>query len=1075
MSNIIFAFLGNIPKLDLWVHWEKFFLQINKSYKNNIYLVCHPINYTEYEKEYNTNTIKKEDNNYTKLIKVINEENIFIMKNEKHIRSEWGTWSLTDATLLMMQECLININNIKKFILVSDTCCPIYNINYIYTELCSHSKSYISGNNLSILQNEYNANNLKFFDDNNQIFKDKYNIKYSLYYNGWFILDIKHLQYFFIKSTNYEKKKLMYTKLNSNKSEYHCKRKNDKINIEILNDDTDLSNEEKTHLITIKQINDFFYKPKINEYLNGEKHNYCWPIDELYFGNFLMKMIIDKNLNIHDELMINNINTIKQNVKINKLALEELVTKYEEKISCNINIIEPFKNQMQDNHFISESDINIHVNTIIPHLNNDSLRLCSSTYVDWISYIFDPINLFREFKIKIEHLHNVNFKTFNYNDANRESYGSQTNFTNYKTYNDSLNTYLDNRKELERDILWCNFAINDFLNLDTPEIALEKLMQYDTNLEQNNYLKLFNNELLLTSILSGKDVFKNSASMPISWHPVEFRKWNAKNMVNSLVLMGYLYKMFLNNPFLDDKLYQFNNAYNYFKKILLQNKIIKLEKKIIGNTYIELPVVINYKNYNENNYGYIINPKTIIAARSSNCLFIRKCLNDSGINEISDILLKNPSFYISKVLNQIILDNLPKYGISIYNLEELTQINNTYRIESFYNVLNNNQNINNKINNLYIYLYSILPIVKIIDDNIIIKSANLNKNYKINKIINSGGWSNIYEITDLNNPTDKLILKNFRYDEQFNSSLHRLIILSFYDNLINIILSIIQKNISNLNLVNESVLIGIDTNKTNTDSKYIISINKKTDGNCLDLLITLINGKSSSDKILIFNKLCSLIFTKLFILQKFVRFIHNDLKLSNILYNKKEIISIDYNNYNNLNNIDILISDLGMSQIIINKYTYIGNPITQIKNNYFYKDILYFLIETIFDIKDDDITIYIINILKQIMNIELFNTIFPFVTNKKIDTNKIHQLNKESIKKNFVQFDDIFNEKYKLSGTVDDKYNIAEDKIFKIYKMFDIVNSSTTISNFDILNSNENKYYIKYLKYKNKYLKLKNN
>ena len=50
-------------------------------------------------------------------------------------------------------------------------------------------------------------------------------------------------------------------------------------------------------------------------------------------------------------------------------------------------------------------------------------------------------------------------------------------------------------------------------------------------------------------------------------------------------------------------------------------------------------------NYENKNYGTILTPNTLIAARANGSLFIRKCILNSGIELYSDFLLQYLTFF----------------------------------------------------------------------------------------------------------------------------------------------------------------------------------------------------------------------------------------------------------------------------------------------------------------------------------------------------------------------------------------------------------------------------------------------
>jgi hypothetical protein len=53
---------------------------------------------------------------------------------KKKVRTSWGTISLVKATLLLFEEAFKDKDN-KFFILLSDKCIPIYNLDYIYNKV----------------------------------------------------------------------------------------------------------------------------------------------------------------------------------------------------------------------------------------------------------------------------------------------------------------------------------------------------------------------------------------------------------------------------------------------------------------------------------------------------------------------------------------------------------------------------------------------------------------------------------------------------------------------------------------------------------------------------------------------------------------------------------------------------------------------------------------------------------------------------------------------------------------------------------------------------------------------------
>ena len=995
MSKIIFGFLGSLPENDLWEHWANFFKGCLEKNKEDILLCLHP-------KESDTESY----NNYLSKINLLNvfkNDNILVLSGTNQILTEWGTNSLADATLLMMQTCLMKFKTIKKFILVSNTCCPIYNINYIISELQSNSKSYINGNDANELEKTTEKQELlKFFNDK-KFFNQKSfnNINYSLYYSNWMILDIQHIKYFFtddtinfngynIEGNNIEGNKTYIKKRISN--EYVCKSKNEII---IVNVDP---NKKKT--TELQELKDFFTKPyfKNSDIHDGKNINRCWPIEEIIFGNYIIKKIISEGKKIEDEIMITNIDTIKNNVIKNKLAYDKIFNEYYNETSCKFNIINPIKNEVNNNNTISESDIEVCVGTKISFFEDDNIRFNSSTYTDWSKISLDPKNVFRNFKMSIFHLHNLEEKRIIDQIIKRED-------DDLEKQNTLFNKILNKNEELKNKIKWINFDIKDFLNKNNPEDALKSLIDNDENLQTQKYLKLFNNELIMSRS------YTLSPLIPTSWHPIEYGSWSIKNMVNSLVLMSYLNKIFLNNQYLDKKINNFIEIYEIYKKTLIDKEVIKMEKIVIDNIIIEVPKLLepyesNSDFYNEDNYGYKLTPDSIISARSMGSFFIRKCVSNSGISIYSNILFEDPKLYINKILNKLIIDNLSNYGVNINNLEELKKFNESYR----------NKEINKNINKCFKFeffkdVFKMLAFGKFVtknnnnesikntnmeEDLLIIKDKSISSTYLIGEYKAKGAWNMVYSIKDIKNPSEELVFRFIYQNEDYSiRTFIENLIVSYYDNIINIIITILQK-IINKNLVNESVILAIDVNtfwpyypresKSNYNSpeeikeleeidynqwkaeyhlkeikkkkiieiykvsSNIFSINKKVDGDCLEFIYyaILINNKPE-DLINIFNKLCMKIFNKLKCLQEMFLFIHGDFKLDNILFIKKD----KKKNYE-LDNIEPLISDLGNSSLTVDNFRYEGNPFFEVinynktNNEYYYgKDIVYFFINAL--------------------------------------------------------------------------------------------------------------------------------
>ena len=124
ISSILFMFLGGLPDTD---HWKKFLETAN----DKLICIVHPKNLSYIIPS--IWEIKKRDGT------------LLIVDSEHHLKTSWGTKSLTDAQLMMMQYALNQKGNIfKKYVLISANDAPLYNFKVIYNELISDNKSWFS-------------------------------------------------------------------------------------------------------------------------------------------------------------------------------------------------------------------------------------------------------------------------------------------------------------------------------------------------------------------------------------------------------------------------------------------------------------------------------------------------------------------------------------------------------------------------------------------------------------------------------------------------------------------------------------------------------------------------------------------------------------------------------------------------------------------------------------------------------------------------------------------------------------------------------------------------------------------
>lgn len=238
-NNILFMFLGGVPDNN---HYKDFLNSVN----NSLYIVIHPIDIKTFRIPL---YLKKLGNN----ISVVNKNN--------WIKTKWGTRSLSDATLLMMQYAFIKYGDIfKKYVLLSPYCSPLYNYNIIYNEFNKDNKSWIQCNS-----DEYRGKYMpiKFYKFNGGPF----DINTITNQSQWMAIDRSHMNLFFIEKNN---------------------------------------NLKKTYF-TVKN-NDIISKNKtFNSYLNAYKfQNYQYDSDNSFFIAIISKIIKSKKDFINN-FRINNI------------------------------------------------------------------------------------------------------------------------------------------------------------------------------------------------------------------------------------------------------------------------------------------------------------------------------------------------------------------------------------------------------------------------------------------------------------------------------------------------------------------------------------------------------------------------------------------------------------------------------------------------------------------------------------------------------------------------------------------------------------------------------------------------
>jgi len=371
-KKILLIFLGGTTyENNLIQHWKN----MNTTFltKNNYYIVIHPMILENY-------TINEEFKN------IFNQDNIFIVNKNHHLKTAWSTRSLSDATLLTIQYAHTKLNEgelYDKYILLSSSCCPLYNFDEIYKVLDLNNKSWLYGS--PVEENNVTIENTYLGSKEN---------KSSLVFSQWMILDKIHIKYFF-SDNNY----ISVYKKDKNIKTCLFNFINKTIEIESIK----IIDEKLNHL---------------NIFLN--KFNICNGSDERFFGNYIFnRLLIEANQNgISDnnllDYILNNIENISLcSIKRNLKFFPKNILNNFECISNNnllsITYIPPTP-VLKNNKYFSLNDNENYINNInvffydimLNNLNFNPINpilLNMSTWCDWSCFSVDPRNVLRNFNI----------------------------------------------------------------------------------------------------------------------------------------------------------------------------------------------------------------------------------------------------------------------------------------------------------------------------------------------------------------------------------------------------------------------------------------------------------------------------------------------------------------------------------------------------------------------------------------------------------------------------------------------------------------------------------------------------
>lgn len=614
--KICLMFLGGLPseneKNNINAkNWTKFFETISKNKDlSKKYVICiHNI-------EENT-PIPNYLSNYFKNIKHI------IMEKKDHLRTAWGSISLLDASLCMINKSYEKFPSIKKFILVDKLSIPLLNPLLILNKLMKDDKSRIQMYNGETIQDKIPKDNkydYGFKESNcNVDYLDRLANKVIKKSSQWFVLDIKHAKLIL----NMAYKKIPVQKIISDA----FKKESDMLDI---------------------------YSPK-EMYKIHASMNKNFAIDELFMSTYILYQIYENFFyskkyletiynSIYDEKQ-DKINPNQFLLKLNKILKTTDAAFFEYVTASEI------KKQL---YTVNEKDFYLR---IIRHCNNrrDYYEMdeeYNGIFEDYTAKNIKKLLMEKPIRIKkfITRENNnifippmflfekkVFIKFFSnslYNDIATKSnqfkknycYISQT-YVHWYYFNILPQNVLRNMKLLKKLTVFKSDADPEYYTitnlLDYKPIELLKILDFNIILDINNSLS---NALIHLEVL------------PFSAHPLEFFNCTFEQFLNGYIILCYIFYITPKNSFVKDGYYDILIYWNLilFGKHFNENGTNLVEKinefyAIYNNVWQNFNVTgqdlikIVQENLNNNKvYRLDMSDEILAIASAKDSLFIRK-------------------------------------------------------------------------------------------------------------------------------------------------------------------------------------------------------------------------------------------------------------------------------------------------------------------------------------------------------------------------------------------------------------------------------------------------------------------
>jgi hypothetical protein len=632
-TNILFMFLGGLPAYND-LHYNEFY----KTTDDTFYIVVHPM---ELNKQFYDNINASEF--YKKMLV---DGRLLIVDNDHHVKTQWATFSLVAATLLMIQYALKTKGDIyKKFVLISSADIPIYNYKVIHKELNSDNKSWFNWSEEGIRRSHiimtYKYEGGMFNTDD------------ISHVSQWMTLDTQHIKYFIDKTkTDF----VTYKKVGDikcNKIVGH---------IQAIDEKSIYANALLSFVGKSGKL-DFTYELLEQTIKNG----FCISVDEAYFGAVLKHYLGNDNF-------LSNIKNVKI-AKLDSYNAHEYITPLLDEdnyLTTNKTI---FHNWIQNNAHATNYRTWYGAE---PAFGQD----------EFIIYVYKNINPASDghdkyFIIKDKKI--IKLSQMQYDQLYKEKKyyfdtligGDPERGSDAKSY--SKITFGNPNKKVFNDIYTVSSTYTDwscvnanpanmFRNFKSNHFSIDGDVMYSFEKDNIPIIQIINevepdyifNHYLHTD-RKNKTVYDNYIDGP-SFHPMEYCLFTLKSIINAY---NFITKLELNNKKMTNLyFYTHIEAHNIYKNII-DNEIDFLEEKILdGKTYYIFKSGVSENDKNKL-FGHPITSFSLNNALAYGALFIRKNTPMSNIEKYSTQLMNLSQYVHRNYLSYKLRDNKYKDNDSV--------------------------------------------------------------------------------------------------------------------------------------------------------------------------------------------------------------------------------------------------------------------------------------------------------------------------------------------------------------------------------------------------------------------------